>query len=109
MAGLTDGQTLSLTGELVRQGRRPVDARTRRRAVLHWLDWMGCVAAGSRAPVGAVLRDWQRTPGAVRAVPSLLGMAEDDYHALLLDAGPANVEEMDDMHRAAIQIGRAHV
>lgn len=102
MAGLTDGQTLSLTGELVRQGRRPVDARTRRRAVLHWLDWMGCVAAGSRAPVGAVLRDWQRTPGAVRAVPSLLGMAEDDYHALLLDAGPANVEEMDDMHRAAI-------
>ena len=95
-------QALSLTQCLVDRAARPVDSRARCRAVLHWIDWMGCVAAGSRAPVGAVLRDWQRTPGLARTVPSLLGMAQDDYHAMLLDAGPANVEEMDDMHRAAI-------
>lgn len=92
----------SLTQTLARLMARPVDARARRRAVLHWIDWMGCVAAGARAPVGAVLRAWQRTPGARNATPSLLGMVQDDYHAILLDAGPANVEEMDDMHRAAI-------
>ena len=95
-------KTGSLTQVLVRRAARPVDARARRRAVLHWIDWMGCVAAGSRAPVGGVLQAWQRTPGVARATPSLLGMAQDDYHAMLLDAGPANVEEMDDMHRAAI-------
>ena len=35
-------------------------------------------------------------------VPSLLGRAPDAWTATLLDAGPANVEEMDDMHRQAI-------
>ena len=93
---------LSMTQTLVRMGSRPVDARARRRAVLHWLDWMGCVAAGARAPVGTVLRNWALRPGAPRNTPCLLGMAQDDYHAILLDAGPANVEEMDDMHRTAI-------
>lgn len=63
---------------------------------------MACVAAGARAPVGSVLRDWRMRPGIACNTPSLLGMAQDDYHAMLLDAGPANVEEMDDMHRAAI-------
>ena len=92
----------SLTQALVEMGERPVDARARRRAVLHWLDWMGCVVAGARAPVGGVLRNWTLRPGAPRDTPCLLGMAQGDYHALLLDAGPANVEEMDDMHRAAI-------
>ena len=91
-----------MTQTLVRMGARPVDARARRRAVLHWLDWMGCVAAGARAPVGTVLRNWELRPGAPRNTPCVLGMAQDDYHAILLDAGPANVEEMDDMHRAAI-------
>lgn len=92
----------SLTQILVQRIDRPVDARARRRAVLHWLDWMACVAAGARAPVGAVLRDWRLQPGIACNTPSLLGMAQNDYHAMLLDAGPANVEEMDDMHRAAI-------
>lgn len=92
----------SLTATLVAMGQRPVDPRTTRRAVLHWLDWIGCVAAGARAPVGAVLRNWEMRPGAARGTPSLMGMAQDDYHAVLQDAGPANVEEMDDMHRGAI-------
>ena len=92
----------SLTETLVHMAQRPVDARATRRAVLHWLDWIGCVAAGARAPVSAVLRNWELRPGATRATPCLMGMAQDDYHAILQDAGPANVEEMDDMHRGAI-------
>lgn len=100
MTGLPEGAE-SLTAALVRAGGRPVDARTRRRAVLHWLDWMGCVAAGARAPVAEVLRRLQPPPGA-GPVPSLLGPAADAWQATLLDAVPANVEEMDDMHRQAI-------
>ena len=95
-------RTPSLTRQLLQQAQRPVDAHARQRAVLHWLDWIGCVAAGARSPVGPVLRNWQMQPGAARQTPSLLGMAQDSYHALLMDAGPANVEEMDDMHRGAI-------
>lgn len=92
----------SLTHALMVRNQQPVDARSRRRAVLHWLDWIGCVAAGGRSPVADVLRGWEATPGAPRGETALLGMAQDRYHAMLLDAGPANVEEMDDMHRQAI-------
>lgn len=92
----------SLTWQLLHAAQRQVDTRTRQRAVLHWLDWMGCVAAGARSPVGLVLQKMQLLPGAARYTPSLLGMAQDSYQAMLMDAGPANVEEMDDMHRQAI-------
>jgi hypothetical protein len=96
----------SVTQNLLAAARRPVDERTRRRAVLHWLDWIGCVAAGTRSPVGQVLRGLRATKpaaaGRMPAVPSLLGPAPDEWTATLLDAGPANVEEMDDMHRQAI-------
>jgi 2-methylcitrate dehydratase PrpD len=70
--------------------------------VLHWLDWIGCVAAAARSPVAVVLRAWEPKPGASRDVAALLGMAQDAFQAVLLDAGPANVEEMDDLHRQAI-------
>jgi len=95
----------SVTQTLLGAARRPVDDRARRRAVLHWLDWIGCVAAGARAPVGQVLRGLRASPGAAVGAPtalSLLGSAPDEWTATLLDAGPANVEEMDDMHRQAI-------
>ncbi len=95
----------SVTQTLLAAARRPVDDRTRRRAVLHWLDWIGCVAAGARSPVGRVLRDLRSPHVAAAGTPtaaSLLGPAHDDWTATLLDAGPANVEEMDDMHRQAI-------
>jgi len=92
----------SLTRALLSLAQRPVSLVTRRRAVLHWVDWMGCVAAAAHSPVADVLRAWELRPGAPRRVPALLGMAHDDHHAVLLDAGPANVEEMDDLHREAI-------
>lgn len=98
----TDTSGPSLSRALLGATSRAVDLRSRQRAVLHWLDWMGCVAAGARAPVGAVLRGLQTAPGAPHALPCLLGMAPDPWHATLMEAGPANVEEMDDMHRQAI-------
>lgn len=91
----------SLTRTLLAGTRRPVGEAARRRAVLHWLDWIGCVAAGTRSPVGEVLRGL-RVPAGPSTVPSLLGAAPDEWHATLFDAAPANVEEMDDMHRQAI-------
>lgn len=92
----------SLSRAMLAAASRPVDMLSRQRAVLHWLDWIGCVAAGARAPVGSVLRSLQRAPGAPHTAASLLGSAPDAWHATLMDAGPANVEEMDDMHRQAI-------
>lgn len=97
-----DSSGPSLSRALLDAASRPVDMRTRHRAVLHWLDWIGCVAAGSRAPVGTVLRGLQTAPATPQALPCLLGMAPDAWHATLMEAGPANVEEMDDMHRQAI-------
>ena len=102
---LRDGD--SLTWRLAQLLSQPVDARARTRAVLHWIDWMGCVAAGARAPVGGVVRGWGGMGGANRGAGgatarSLLGPAHDLWHAVLQDAAPANVEEMDDMHRQAI-------
>lgn len=99
---LQDESPESTSTGLVRLGRRAVDDLARRRAVLHWIDWIGCVAAGSRAPVAQVLRALPREAAERGAPLSLLGPATDDWHATLLDAGPANVEEMDDMHREAI-------
>ena len=94
----------SLTARLVQRLAVAVDTRSRTRAVLHWIDWIGCVAAGARAPVGGVVRRWPGVGGEVAGAMahSLLGPASDLYHALLQDAAPANVEEMDDMHREAI-------
>lgn len=95
MSGQADG----LARRLLRMLQRPVEPRSRSRAVLHWLDWIGCVAAGARSPVGEVLR---RSLHAGAGTPSLLGPARDAWQATLFDAAPANVEEMDDMHRQAI-------
>ena len=92
----------SVSTQLLALAARPVDASARRRAVLHWIDWMGCVAAGARAPVAQVLRRTQPTVAATGSIETLLGPARDDWHATLLDAALANVEEMDDMHRQAI-------
>jgi 2-methylcitrate dehydratase PrpD len=95
-------QAPSMTSGLWTLTSRPVDERTRRRAVLHWLDWIGCVAAAARAPITDVLRRTQPTSPSASTVTSLLGPARDAWHATLLDAAPGNVEEMDDMHRQAI-------
>jgi 2-methylcitrate dehydratase PrpD len=94
----------SLTEALVQGLRRPIDTATRERAAWHWLDWMACVAVGRRAPVAQALAAW-RLPGhggGPGAWPCLAGLASSDMQAVCLEAGLANVEEMDDMHREAI-------
>ncbi len=91
----------SLTAGLVALCRRPVALACRRRALLHWIDWMGCVAAAARAPAAQAIARW-RPPIEGAAVPALLGTVRDPFHALLLDAGPANIEEMDDLDRQGI-------
>jgi 2-methylcitrate dehydratase PrpD len=95
---------ISLTEQLVHLNRRPVDIRTRQRAAWHWLDWMACVAAGARTPAAQALLRWQplgRVAGA-GTWPSLAGMVGSDMQAVCLDAGLANIQEMDDIHREAI-------
>lgn len=105
---INDEPVTSMSMALVHLAHRPVGDDARRRAVLHWVDWIACVAAGSRSPVAQVLRSLGTSAGGAAAVSgtastvSLLGPARDDWQATLLDAGPANVEEMDDMHREAI-------
>lgn len=92
----------SLTRRLLQRNAQPVDTAARERAVLHWIDWIACVAAGARSPAAEALARLAPQPGHPRQHASLLGMAHDAHHAMLMDAGPANVEEMDDMHRQAI-------
>lgn len=97
--------SLSLSEQLVAIHRRPVDIRARRRAAWHWLDWIGCVAAGARAPAAQALLRWRPLGSQARGTPgwpALCGPAWTDMQAVALDAGAANIEEMDDMHREAI-------
>lgn len=75
--------------------------------MLHWLDWIACVAAGSRAPAAQSLANWRPllARGSVNTPaywPALAGLTGSDMQAVWLDAGLANIEEMDDMHRDAI-------
>lgn len=79
------GQSLSLTERLAGRLQDPVDPNTRRRARLHLVDWLACVAGGRADPVCAVAR---------RAEPDPLTRA-----ALL-----GNRLEMDDVDRT----GRLH-
>lgn len=95
---------LSLTEQLLGLNRRPVDVRARQRAAWHWLDWIACVAAGARSPAAQALLRWQLPGSAAGAArwPALAGMVGSDMQAVVLDAGLANIQEMDDMHRVAI-------
>ncbi|MGL5838562.1 MAG: MmgE/PrpD family protein [Sphingorhabdus sp.] len=76
-------QLLSLTEQLAKHLQRKVDGKTRERARLHLLDWLGCVA-------GALNEDVARLParmsGLTGCSASWLG----------------NVLEMDDIHRSSI-------
>lgn len=94
----------SLTERLCAGLQRPVDRRTRERAAWHWLDWMACVAVGRTSPAAQALLAW-RLPGHAADTgrwPCLAGRVHSDLQALYLEAGLANVAEMDDMHREAI-------
>lgn len=91
----------SLTEQLARRLRQPVDAPARRRAALLMVDWLGCALGASRYPLAAQLRSLLRTQPPGRALA--LGAGRRDVgDALLLNAALGNVLEMDDVHRGAI-------
>ena len=96
---------LSLSEHLVALNRRPVPTCTRQRAAWHWLDWIGCVAAGARGPAAQAMMRWRPLGSLADGAPpwpALCGTTWSDMQAVWLDAGLANIEEMDDMHREAI-------
>lgn len=73
--------------ELCELLKRPVDGRSRRRARLHLLDWLGCAAAGAVQPAGKIL---QTQP------------AEDVLGRAFAWGGLGNVLEMDDVDKRAL-------
>jgi 2-methylcitrate dehydratase PrpD len=74
---------LSLTEQLAKHLQRKVDAKTRERARLHLLDWLGCVAGARQAAIADIVR---KTGDGASYTAAMLG----------------NVLEMDDVHRTAI-------
>ena len=78
-------QSLSLTEQLAKHLMRKVDDRTRDRARLHLLDWLGCVA-GARQSTVAKLDSCFKGDHTVSYKAAFLG----------------NVLEMDDIHRSSI-------
>ena len=77
-------KSLSLTEQLAKHLQRKVDDKTRERARLHLLDWLGCVAGARNARIADVLKKY------------------DNDSASHLAACLGNVLEMDDIHRTAI-------
>jgi 2-methylcitrate dehydratase PrpD len=75
---------LSETERLAERLLQPIDPSVRRRARLHLLDWLGCVAGARASAIGKIQRSTQPdTP-------------------VLAAAWLGNVMEMDDVHRAAL-------
>jgi len=70
----------SLTEQLAQHLRRRVDAATRRRARLHLLDWIGCVAGAMQSADGRRFRN-------ATALGSMLEM-DDVHRAARLHPGP---------------------
>lgn len=75
----------SLTEKLATHLMRPVDEATRKRARLHLLDWLGCVAGARRSEIAECV----------------ISQGIETY-ALATASWLGNVMEMDDVHRASI-------
>jgi 2-methylcitrate dehydratase PrpD len=90
-----------LTAGLITLLQRPVGAADRARAALHFVDWIGCAAAGATTPPGLALQRFlpELAAGPCRTVA---GRALSVRDAVLIDGSVGNVLEMDDFHRAAI-------
>jgi 2-methylcitrate dehydratase PrpD len=68
-----------------------------------FLDWLGCVLAGSDAPAVAMVRDLCASLGGAPEADDLPGRARTScLHAALINGVASHVVEMDDLHREAI-------
>lgn len=92
----------SLTETLSARLVRPVDRRARQRAQRHLLDWLACACGGLNTEQGQALLRWADQYGLAGNYFTVgsTGLARDS--ALFVNAGLANVLEMDDLHRTAI-------
>ena len=80
---------------------RPVDARARKRAALHVLDWVGCAAIGATTEPGRALQSWAR--GEPEGPCRTIGVGRRSLAtASVLNVSVGNVLEMDDFHKTAI-------
>lgn len=68
-----------------------------------FLDWLGCVLAGSDAPAVVMVRDLCASLGGTLEADSLPDRARTScLHAALINGVASHVVEMDDLHREAI-------
>lgn len=98
---MSSANTPSWTEQLLALQGRPITDADRHRAALHLIDWLGCVLLGHTSPAGEALHRWatQAAPGPCWTVGGLYLRSED---AALVNGGLGNVDELDDLHRAAV-------
>lgn len=98
---MNSAHTTSWTEQLLALQGRPINELDRRRAALHLLDWLGCVLLGHTSTAGEALSRWAAKAA---AGPSWTvgGLHLNSEAAALVNGGLGNVDELDDLHRAAV-------
>lgn len=91
----------SWTEQLLALQGRPITDTDRRRAALHLLDWFGCVLLGHASPAGAALNRWAAQTAAGPCWTAS-GLQLHSEAAALVNGGLGNIDELDDLHRAAV-------
>jgi 2-methylcitrate dehydratase PrpD len=91
----------SWTEQLLALQGRPITYADRHRTALHLLDWLGCVLLGHVSPAGEALNRWAAQTA---AGPSWTvgGMQLRTEAAALVNGALGNMDELDDLHRAAV-------
>lgn len=89
--GSHENTETTVSERLVAMAGQTVDDETRRRAVLHLVDWMGCAIAGRKTEIGTIFRAGE--PLGPAPSPSGLAFALGALGSIL---------EMDDVHRRAL-------
>ncbi len=91
----------SWTEQLLALQGRPITDVDRHRAALHLLDWLGCVLLGHASPAGEALNHWA-AQAAVGPSWTVGGLQLHAEAAALVNGALGNVDELDDLHRAAV-------
>lgn len=94
-------QTRPLSTGLIELLSRPVSEADRQRATLHVMDWLGCIAAGARTPIGeAFLRYARAVPSG--PCPTVGEFRLNASDAAFVNGAMGNILEMDDFYRSAL-------
>jgi 2-methylcitrate dehydratase PrpD len=100
-ARVSSANTPSWSEQLLALQGRPINDQDRHRAALHLLDWLGCILLGHTSTAGEALGRWSAKTS---AGPSWTagGLHLSSEVAALVNGGLGNVDELDDLHRAAV-------